>query len=118
MCYGCTNPSMSCAGIASGSVQLGLVLRSFKSRFVGVFGAILDILVVSAPDPAGPNAGFAALDGVGAGTSRHYPRIRKGSAQLPLGIPPYPGDRVAPKLVADAPDGGCQYCILASLRGR
>ena len=34
MCYGCTNPSMSCAGIASGSVQLGLVLRSFKDSWV------------------------------------------------------------------------------------
>ena len=76
------------------------------------------MVVGSAPDPAGPNAGFAALDGVGAGTSWHYPRIRKGSAQLPLGIPPYPGDRIAPKLVADAPDGGCRYRILASRRGR
>ena len=34
MCYGCTNPSMSCAGIASGSVQLGLVLWSFKDSWV------------------------------------------------------------------------------------
>ena len=33
MCYGCTNPSMSCAGIASGSVQLGLVLRFFKDSW-------------------------------------------------------------------------------------
>ena len=33
MCYGCTNPSMSCAGIASGSVQSGLVLRSFNDSW-------------------------------------------------------------------------------------
>ena len=62
-----------------------------------MFGAILDILVVSAPDPAGPNAGFAALDGAGAGTSRHCPRIRKGGAQLPLGISPYPGRSRCPE---------------------
>ena len=34
MCYGFPNPSMSCAGNASGSVQLGLVLRFFKDSWV------------------------------------------------------------------------------------
>ena len=116
ICYGCTNPSMSCAGIASGSVQLGLVLRSFKDSWVCSVRSwtfwscphlirqgqtrVLRLWTASAPVPAGITRGSGR-----AVRSCHWE------------FPPYPGDRVAPKLVADAPDGGCQYCILASLRG-
>ena len=117
MCYGFPNPSMSCAGNASGSVQLGLVLRFFKDSWACSARSwtfwpcphlirqgqtrVLRLWTASAPVPAGITRGSGR-----AVRSCHweFPRIR--------------GDRAAPKLVADAPDGGCQYCILASLRGR